>query len=152
MTWRLDKEKLPKVKFGSSFGFIEHSRKWQSAPAAACKLVAGTTTRPSTLLKMTRAMLPPHPSFLRLVLAGRTEVVGRHPHAASSHLPSQDRSPWGYMLPKAEKDEKHVSFREARDFAASGCDLHTCTPPQKSSSGQPGAYCYTSLSGVEHTQ
>ena len=29
------------------------------------------------------------------------------------HVVFEDRSPWGYVLPPSEKDEKHVSFREA---------------------------------------
>ncbi|CAK9096421.1 Hypothetical protein SCF082_LOCUS45265 [Durusdinium trenchii] len=31
---------------------------------------------------------------------------------------SRDRSPWGYVLPIAEKDEKHVSFREVQSSSA----------------------------------
>ena len=30
----------------------------------------------------------------------------------------QDRSPWGYVLPPCEKDEKHVSFREVQSSSA----------------------------------
>eukprot|EP00913_Durusdinium_trenchii_P033454 g31321.t1 len=31
---------------------------------------------------------------------------------------AEDRSPWGYVLPIAEKDEKHVSFREVQSSSA----------------------------------
>lgn len=47
--------------------------------------------------------------------------IGGRDHNQTEHTfqdDESDRSPWGYVLPPAEKDEKHVTFREVQSSSA----------------------------------
>ena len=47
--------------------------------------------------------------------------IGGRDHNQTEHTfqdDENDRSPWGYVLPPSEKDEKHVSFREVQSSSA----------------------------------